>query len=200
MIRTDEDDGAGAPPVMWRPTPADEQSSGVGRFLRWLERERGLSFDGYEELWRWSVDALEDCWGAVWQFFDVQASAPYSSVLNSRAMPGARWFEGARLNYAEAVLARAPHDRPALIAVAEGRQAREISRAELRGQVGALAAALRDLGVGPGIGSRRICRTSLRRWWACSPRPASGRCGPRAHRISGCAACSTGWVRWSPRC
>lgn len=142
--------GVTGPPVMWRPTPADEQSSSVGRFLRWLERERGLSFDGYDDLWRWSVDALEDFWGAVWQFFDVSASAPFSSVLDSRAMPGARWFEGARLNYAEAVLTRASHDRPALIAVAEGRAAREISRAELRGQVGALAAALREMGVGPG--------------------------------------------------
>jgi acetoacetyl-CoA synthetase len=139
-----------APPVVWRPTPAHEQSSNVGRFLRWLERERGLSFDGYDDLWRWSVDALEDFWGAVWQFYDVSTSAAYFSVLNSRAMPGARWFEGARLNYAEAILTRAPLDRPALITVAEGRPAREISRAELRGQVGALAAALRDLGVGQG--------------------------------------------------
>ena len=65
-------------------------------------------------------------------------------------MPGGRWFEGARLNYAEAVLAGAPEDRPALIAVAEQQPPREISRAELRGQVGALAAALRELGVGPG--------------------------------------------------
>jgi acetoacetyl-CoA synthetase len=65
-------------------------------------------------------------------------------------MPRGRWFEGARLNYAEAVLVGVPEDRPALIAVAEQQPPREISRAELRGQVGALAAALRELGVGPG--------------------------------------------------
>lgn len=150
MVRTDEDDGPDAPPVVWRPTPADVESSGVGQFLRWLQRERGLSFVGYDDLWRWSVDALEDFWDAVWQFFGVSASAPYSSVLSSRAMPGGRWFEGARLNYAQVVLARAPDHRPALIAVAEGQPSREISRAQLRGQVGALAAALRGLGVGPG--------------------------------------------------
>jgi acetoacetyl-CoA synthetase len=86
----------------------------------------------------------------VWQFFDVPTSAPYSRVLSSRAMPGGRWFEGSRLNYAEAILTRAPDRRPALIAVAEGQPPREISRAGLRGQVGALAAALRGLGVGPG--------------------------------------------------
>ena len=60
MIRTDEDDRPSAPPVVWRPTPAHEQSSNVGRFLRWVDRERGLSFDGYDDLWCWSVDALED--------------------------------------------------------------------------------------------------------------------------------------------
>ncbi len=63
MIRTDDeasDDGPGAPPVVWQPPPAGAQSTRVGQFLRWLERERGLSFDGYDDLWRWSVDALED--------------------------------------------------------------------------------------------------------------------------------------------
>ena len=150
MIRTYEDAGPNTPPVVWQPTPAHGDRSRVGEFLRWLQRERGLSFVGYDDLWRWSVDALEDFWDAVWHFFGVSTSAPYFSVLTSRAMPGGRWFEGARLNYAEEVLTRAPADRPALIAAAEGQPSREISRDELRGQVGALAAALRELGVGPG--------------------------------------------------
>ena len=150
MVNSDEDHAPDTPPVVWQPPPAQEDSSRVGQFLRWLQRERGLSFTGYNELWSWSVDALEDFWEAVWQFFDVPTSAPYSRVLSSRAMPGGRWFEGSRLNYSEAILTRAPDRRPALIAVAEGQPPREISRAGLRGQVGALAAALRGLGVGPG--------------------------------------------------
>jgi acetoacetyl-CoA synthetase len=119
-------------------------------FLRWLERERGLAVADYDDLWRRSVEELEDFWDAVWRFFAVRASDPYSAVLSDRAMPGARWFEGSRLNYAEALLSGASGDRPALVAVAEEGPPREISRRELRGQVGALAAALRDLGVGPG--------------------------------------------------
>jgi acetoacetyl-CoA synthetase len=150
VAATAPEEGSGAPPVLWQPTAADRESSRVGEFLRWLERERGLAFADYDELWRWSVDELEDFWDAVWQFFALPSSAPYSSVLSSRTMPGARWFEGSRLNYAEALLARAAVDRPALIAVAEDGLPREISRDQLRGQVGALADALRDLGVGPG--------------------------------------------------
>src|SRR5215213_8446613 len=119
MAHTDLELGPGAPPVVWQPTAADGATSRVGAFLRWLEQERGLNFEKYDDLWRWSVEELEDFWESVWQFFTVPVSAPYSAVLSSRAMPGARWFEGSRLNYAEAVLTRASEDRPALIAVAE---------------------------------------------------------------------------------
>jgi acetoacetyl-CoA synthetase len=147
MTRADDTD---VPTVVWEPAAEYAETGRIGAFLRWLERERGLSFDGYDELWRWSVEELEDFWKSVWHFFAVPASAPFSAVLDSRAMPGARWFGGARLNYAEVVLARAPADRPAVVAVAEEGTPRRISRAELRGRVGALAAALRERGVGPG--------------------------------------------------
>jgi len=86
--------------VLWQPTVANGEGSRVGEFLRWLERERGLIFAGYDDLWRWSVDQLEDFWDAVWRFFAVPSSAPYTSVVSRRVMPGARWFEGSRLNYA----------------------------------------------------------------------------------------------------
>jgi acetoacetyl-CoA synthetase len=155
MTPITSEDRAGTPPVLWQPTVTDRDGSRVGEFLRWLARERGLAFAGYHDLWRWSVDQLEDFWDAVWHFFAVPSSAPYTSVLSSRMMPGARWFDGSRLNYAEALLAGASaagasEDRAALVAVGEEGAPREISWAELRGQVGALAAALRDLGVGPG--------------------------------------------------
>ena len=70
-------------------------------FMRWLAAERGLGFNGYHELWRWSVDDLEGFWSAIWEFFDVRADGDYERVLGSREMPGAEWFAGARLNYAE---------------------------------------------------------------------------------------------------
>ncbi|WP_448625021.1 AMP-binding protein [Geodermatophilus sp. URMC 64] len=149
MTLAGDDAVRSVPPVTWLPSPGDVESSRVGEFLRWLQRERGLSFDGYDSLWRWSVEELEDFWASVWQFFAVPATVPYSAVLGDRGMP-ARWFPGARLNYAQAVLDRAPRDRPAIVAVAEDLVPHHITRDDLRGRVGALAAALRELGVGPG--------------------------------------------------
>jgi len=72
--------------------------------MRWLAKERGLKFAGYAELWQWSVDDLEAFWQAIWDYFDVRSSTPYERVLADRRMPGAKWFPGARLNYAEHVL------------------------------------------------------------------------------------------------
>ena len=72
--------------------------------MDWLRDERGVECDDYDELWRWSVADLEGFWAALWDFFGVRAHAPYERVLSARSMPGARWFEGARLNYAEHML------------------------------------------------------------------------------------------------
>ncbi len=71
------------------------------RFMDWLAAERKLEFRDYDELWHWSVSELDAFWAAIWDYFDVQASEPYERVLGSRAMPGAEWFPGARLSYAE---------------------------------------------------------------------------------------------------
>jgi acetoacetyl-CoA synthetase len=136
--------------LLWTPTATDVQGANLTAFMNWLRQERALDFADYESLRRWSVADLQAFWGSIWDYYQVQASAPYTSVLGGDVMPGARWFEGARLNYAEHVLGRAPHVLPAIIAVGEDHRPREISRSALRGQVGALGAALRNLGVRPG--------------------------------------------------
>lgn len=136
--------------VLWEPSAADLESSNVRRFMTWLARERGLTFDGYDDLWRWSVGELAAFWDAIWDFYEIAAAQPPDAVLTGDAMPEARFFPGARLNYAEHVLARAPAEGPAIVAVDERGHRREITTSELRGQVGALAAQLRRLGVGPG--------------------------------------------------
>src|ERR687888_1087590 len=92
-------------------------SSSMARFIDWLRAERGVKADDYEALWSWSVEHPDDFWASLWDFFSVQASAPYGAVLADASMPGARWFPGARLNYAEQVFAQASSDRPALVAV-----------------------------------------------------------------------------------
>jgi acetoacetyl-CoA synthetase len=142
--------GGGAPPVLWTPSADAAERATLTRFTRWLEASRGLRFADYDALWRWSSTELEQFWGSLWEFCDVRAQAQPEQVLGNRAMPGARWFEGAQLNYAQNLLARARPGEPAIVARSETRADRELSWDELRDQVARAAAGLRALGVGPG--------------------------------------------------
>ncbi len=137
------------PRTLWTPAADMGERSVVGRYLEWLRRERGLRFDGYEELWRWSVDDLPGFWSSIWSFFDVQSSHPYDAVLEHPAMPGARWFTGARLNYAERALATTGDD-VAVIARSQSTGDRRLTWDELRDQVARCRAGLARLGVRSG--------------------------------------------------
>ena len=90
--------------ILWEPVRLPDSTTVVGRFVDRLARERGIAVGGYDDLWRWSVGDLEGFWAAVWEFFGVRAATRYERVLASGEMPGARWFEGATLNYAEHAL------------------------------------------------------------------------------------------------
>jgi acetoacetyl-CoA synthetase len=142
------------PARLWAPSPERIESAGITRYRRWLERERGLRFDGYDALWRWSVEELEAFWASIWDFSGVISHRPWERVLERRVMPGARWFEGATLNYAEQSLWRALRPewapRAALLFESESRPPLELSWGALGAQVGALAGTLARLGVRPG--------------------------------------------------
>jgi acetoacetyl-CoA synthetase len=133
--------------LLWEPSAELIERSRLVEFMRWLERERGLAFDGYAELWQWSVDDLEGFWSAIWEFFEVQADGDPSPVLASREMPGAQWFPNTRLNYAEHVFAGKDDGEIAILHASELRELEEMSWGELRRQVAATAAGLRGLGV-----------------------------------------------------
>ncbi len=136
-------------PRLLSPPPARGDSS-MARFIEWLRSERRVDVSTYEELWSWSVEHLEEFWAAAWDFFGIRSSQRYDEVLRHRSMPGAAWFPGARLNYAQQVFEQAAADRPALIVTAEKCDPYEVSWPDLRRQVGALAQQLRDWGVQPG--------------------------------------------------
>jgi acetoacetyl-CoA synthetase len=137
--------------VLWTPPPDARERYVVGRYLGWLERERGLSFAGYDDLWRWSVSDLEGFWSSVWEFFEVRSHAPYERVLGSREMPGAQWFPGARLNFAEHMVGRDEDvDASAVVAYSQTRATQELTFGDLRDQVARARAGLQRLGVGPG--------------------------------------------------
>ncbi len=137
--------------LLWTPSAETIERSNLTRYARWLSDERDLRFDGdYDALWQWSVDDLEAFWASIWDYFGVRASAPYERVLGSREMPGAEWFSGARLNYAENLLSGAPDERVAIHAASELRELSTLTWGELRAQVAQAGAGLRALGVGPG--------------------------------------------------
>ena len=138
--------------VLWTPPANARQSTEIGRYLTWLERERGRAFAGYDELWSWSVEDLEGFWGSIWDYFQIRAHKPYERVLSSRAMPGARWFEGAELNYAEHLLGSGEEDADAsaVVAHSQTRDPIELTFGELRDQVARARAGLARLGIRPG--------------------------------------------------
>src|SRR5271154_806154 len=141
---------------LWEPSAEQRARTEMSRFMLWAGERRGRSFADYQELWRWSVDELEDFWAGIWEFFGVRASRTYEQVLDSHRMPGAKWFEGAELNYAENMLTglRSPGGRdPAGVAVLHASELRpldQLSWGELSAQVACVAGGLRTLGVGRG--------------------------------------------------
>jgi acetoacetyl-CoA synthetase len=136
----------------WSPNPQDAAASRIADFTRWVAKTRSVAIDAadYAALHRWSVTDLPGFWGAVWEYFDLQAHTPYESVLAEEKMPGARWFTGATLNYAEHALRHLVGDTPAILALDETGACREVTGSELRAQVASVAATLRELGVGGG--------------------------------------------------
>ncbi len=132
---------------LWRP---DAERAAATRIMAFA-RARGFEGeDAIRRLWVWSVERRADFWAEVWRTFDVRASRGADVVLeNPDAMPGARWFVGARLNFAENLLRR-EDDTPAIVAYAEGRPRREVSWRALHRMVRSLRAALAREGVGVG--------------------------------------------------
>jgi acetoacetyl-CoA synthetase len=133
--------------LLWTPSPETVERAAMTRYMRWLTAERGVATDDYASLWKWSVAELEAFWASIWDFFEVAAATPYDAVLAERTMPGARWFAGAELNYAEHPFRGKPDDQVAVLHASELRDLNQLTWGELRHQVARVAAGLRALGV-----------------------------------------------------
>ncbi len=139
--------------LLWTPRPEFARASNVACYIEWLRVYKGMNFPDYHTLRQWSVDNLEGFWGSLWEYFEVRSTTPYTSVIDSRTMPGAKWFEGSRVNYAEHLLrheACADAAKTVLHHSSELRPAACVSWAELGARVRILATRLRTLGVRPG--------------------------------------------------
>ncbi len=134
--------------LLWRPDPT--RDNGMTAFRSWLRSERGQDFPDYESLWEWSVSDLEGFWGAMATYFDVRFHTAPSRVLGSSDMPGAQWFPGSTLNYAEHALRRGADDDLAVIFHREDGVASSLTFGALRSRVAAFRAALASLGVSTG--------------------------------------------------
>ncbi len=135
---------------LWQPSRERVDSANLTTFMRFLADSLEDAPETFEALRGWSVERPEDFWSAFWRFAGLKASKPWDEVLtNPEQMPGAKWFEGARLNFAENLL-RHRDDHPAIIAWTEDRRRRSISYRELYLAVAKLAASLKADGVGVG--------------------------------------------------
>ncbi|WP_330271615.1 acetoacetate--CoA ligase [Lentzea sp. NBC_00516] len=133
--------------LLWRPDPT--RDNGMSAFRTWLS-DHGHDLPDYESLWEWSVSDLEGFWGAIASYFDVRFHTPPSRVLGSTEMPGAEWFPGATLNYAEHALRRGADDELAVIFHREDGVTSSLTFRVLRSRVAAFRAALASLGVSKG--------------------------------------------------
>jgi acetoacetyl-CoA synthetase len=138
------------PEKLWEPSEERIRSTNMYRFMTRVNETYGKNFTEYTPLWEWSVEHLEDFWKAAWDFLDIKVSVPYDTVIQDKdKMPGAKFFAGSKLNFAENLL-RFRDDRTALIFRGEDTVRRTLTYKELYTEVARTAAALKAQGIQPG--------------------------------------------------
>jgi len=135
---------------LWVPSQDKIKNANMTRFIEFVNRRYGKKFRTYDELYQWSIDAIPDFWPAVWDFLDIKASRRWDQVVDDlEKFPGARWFLGSKLNFAENLL-RYRDDRLAFIFKGETQKYSTMTYRELYSTVARLAKSLREIGVQPG--------------------------------------------------
>ena len=168
--------------ILWRPSEKRIKNTNLYRFIRFINKKFGRDFIEYESLYRWSIDNIPDFWASLWEFAGIKTSKSYDQVIDDPGkMPGAVWFTGSRLNFAENLL-RYRDDEPALVFKGENRDVTKMTYRELYDETALVARSLRDAGVQakdrvagfmPNMPETIICMlaaTSIGAIWSsCSP-------------------------------
>ena len=136
--------------MLWKPSEDSIRQSNLTRLIRFVNERHGTQLTEYDSLYQWSIDHIPEFWAALWAYLDIQASKPYQEVIDDLSkMPGAKWFSGAELNFAENLL-RYRDDQVALVFRGEGLPPRTMTYAELYREVAQVAESLKGLGIEPG--------------------------------------------------
>jgi acetoacetyl-CoA synthetase len=136
--------------LLWKPSKERIKKANMTRFIEFVNKKCGLRIKSYAQLYDWSVESIPDFWAAMWEFAEIIASRKYTKVIDDlNKFPGAKWFVGARLNFAENLL-RYKDDRLAFVFRGENQKSAKMTYAELNNQVARLAKSLRKMGVVPG--------------------------------------------------
>ena len=136
--------------LLWEPSEDRIQKTNMYRFMNFVNKTRNQNFREYAPLYEWSIQNIPDFWAAFWEFADIIHSKAHDQIVDDLSkMPGAQWFSGARLNFAENLL-RYRDDRVALIFKGEGRDSQKMTYAQLYDEVARLAKSLKDAGIQAG--------------------------------------------------
>lgn len=135
--------------ILWKPSKSFANNSHISKFQAWLARDKKLTFTDYHSFWEWSVDDPSQFWEAIWEYFNIESTGHYDSVLNGQ-MPNASWFKGSKLNYAKHVLRNSNDEFPAIVYTSEDEPIKSISWEELENRVARFQKFLIDEGVESG--------------------------------------------------
>jgi acetoacetyl-CoA synthetase len=136
--------------LLWTPSPERVAAATITRYRQWLAEAKGVQTEDYEDLWRWSVREIDAFWSSIVEYFEIRFEQPSDRVLGRRGMPGAQWFPGSTISYAEHIFRGRDDSAMALQHASELRELETWTWGELRAQTARVAAALRERGIGPG--------------------------------------------------
>nr|WP_026682928.1 acetoacetate--CoA ligase [Priestia megaterium] len=137
--------------LLWEPSNERKKNSKINHYIHWLKQHKGLDFQNYHSLWKWSVNEIEAFWSSIWEYFEIKAKDTYQTVLTSHQMPGAKWFPEATLNYTEHIFnKRAFSEQPAIIHTSEIRTTTEVTWQTLYQDTVAMQHTLKNLGINKG--------------------------------------------------
>lgn len=136
--------------LLWEPSEDQKEKTAIYDYMIWLKENKRLYLNDYNELWKWSVDEIEEFWESLWQYFDIQSKKSYQTVLTSHEMPGAEWFKGATINYAEHIFRKYVDQKTAIIHAAENRKTTNTTWNKLYSDTVSMQQTLQRLGIQKG--------------------------------------------------